>query len=350
MTLTSTPTSPPPANDTFGAMLICALVAMSLYGITTLQTYFYFFNYGLDHIGTKALVGVVWALDTVHSALMCFAMYQYLIVGCVHPEIFESGLWLVCSIKTRLFLFKVPPEGRYLALSPVTIHFSMFLHKTHPYLPHSVVSPPSSKSLISVPIACIVVCHFAFGIDTVIRFSIKKKFALLSEVTDDTVIPFGIFAILSDISIAFALVLLLRRKRSGFEDTNSLIKKLVAYAINRCILTSVLAVLQVILFMSFPNSMYAFAFDFIIGKLYVNSLLASLNSRKSLRRKKSPGVGSTRSSTRFSTVLYTMQTYSGAAQYESPIRVASGPRMAFHNTDTTTGSQSIDERRRSMNV
>ncbi|KIK63130.1 hypothetical protein GYMLUDRAFT_163834, partial [Collybiopsis luxurians FD-317 M1] len=34
-----------------------------------------------------------------------------------------------------------------------------------------------------------------------------------------------------------------------------------------------------------PNSTYTFAFDFVIGKLYANSLLASLNSRKSLRRR-----------------------------------------------------------------
>ena len=50
--------------------------------------------------------------------------------------------------------------------------------------------------------------------------------------------PFGAFALLSDIVIAAALVFLLRQNRSDFEDTNSLVKTLVVYAINRCILTS----------------------------------------------------------------------------------------------------------------
>lgn len=52
------------------------------------------------------------------------------------------------------------------------------------------------------------------------------------------VIPFGVFAVLSDIVIAATLVVLLRRNRSEFEDTNSLIKRLIVYAVNRCVLTS----------------------------------------------------------------------------------------------------------------
>ncbi|KAF9069251.1 hypothetical protein BDP27DRAFT_1325878 [Rhodocollybia butyracea] len=241
------PTPPPPANETFGTMLICALVSMGLYGITTLQAYFYFLNYGYDRIGMKALVGVVWVLDTVHSALMCFTMYHYLIIGYVQPMVFESGMWsLFGSIACNVIV--------------AFISQCFFTKRIH------ILSPPNFKLFFSIPIACIVVCHFVFGIDTVIQFSIKKQFALLNEATNDSVIPFGVFAILSDILIALALVLLLRQNQTEFEETKSLIRKLIVYAINRCILTSVIAVIEVVLFMSFPGSMYSFAFDFIIGK------------------------------------------------------------------------------------
>ncbi|KAF8825079.1 hypothetical protein HHX47_DHR7000773, partial [Lentinula edodes] len=80
-------------SETFGAMYIGAMISMSLYGITTLQTYFFFLNYVQDHISIKALVAVVWVLDTVRSGLMCHAMYQYLIMGYIYPEIFDSGTW-----------------------------------------------------------------------------------------------------------------------------------------------------------------------------------------------------------------------------------------------------------------
>ena len=51
-------------------------------------------------------------------------------------------------------------------------------------------------------------------------------------------VPFGVAAVLSDIIIAVALCVLLGSNRSSFDDTNSLINKLIVFAINRCILTS----------------------------------------------------------------------------------------------------------------
>jgi len=52
------------------------------------------------------------------------------------------------------------------------------------------------------------------------------------------VVPFGAAAIFSDIMIAATLCIILDHNRTGFENTNTLINKLIIYAINRCILTS----------------------------------------------------------------------------------------------------------------
>ena len=51
-------------------------------------------------------------------------------------------------------------------------------------------------------------------------------------------LPFGVLAILSDILIAAALCLLLANNRSEFDDTNTVVNRLIVYAINRCVLTS----------------------------------------------------------------------------------------------------------------
>jgi len=72
---------------------------------------------------------------------------------------------------------------------------------------------------------------------------------------------------------------LLGSRRSTFQDTNSILDKLIIFAINRCILTSTVAVVETIVFSILPNSFYSVAMDFVIGKLYANSLLAVLNSR-----------------------------------------------------------------------
>ncbi|KAJ3901588.1 hypothetical protein F5879DRAFT_317928 [Lentinula edodes] len=305
-------------SETFGAMYIGAMISMSLYGITTLQTYFFFLNYVQDHISIKALVAVVWVLDTVHSGLMCHAMYQYLIMGYIYPEIFDSGTWsLFASVALNVI-------GAFISQC-------FFTKRIHDLSQHQF------KSSLSISTACIVLGHFIFGIYTVIQFSIRKSFSRLEEVTYNCVIPFGVFAILSDIVIASALILLLRRSRTEFGDTNSLIKKLIVYAINRCVLTSVVAILEVILFLSFPNSMYS-----------------------SLQRH---NYEDRRTSTQFSTVLHVMssamETDHRVAQEESlrsmgskdftpPSSFDKDMGIAVSSSKSGNGYKSLHERRRSM--
>jgi len=91
--------------------------------------------------------------------------------------------------------------------------------------------------------------------------------------------PFGICSVLSDVLIAGALCVLLHGNRTSFHNTNTLVTKLIVYAINRCLLTSAVAVAEVILFAVKPDSLWFMAINFVIGKLYAYSLLATLNSR-----------------------------------------------------------------------
>ncbi|KAG6918735.1 hypothetical protein DXG01_012220 [Tephrocybe rancida] len=114
-------------------------------------------------------------------------------------------------------------------------------------------------------------------------FFIKKELSRLSEITLFAAMPFALFAVLADIFIALSLVVLLWGSRTGFRRTNTLVNILIVYAINRCVLTSVVAVAEVIAFAVSPHSLWFLAIDFVVGKLYANSLLATLNSRHGMR-------------------------------------------------------------------
>ncbi|KAG6336251.1 hypothetical protein ID866_2828, partial [Astraeus odoratus] len=92
---------------------------------------------------------------------------------------------------------------------------------------------------------------------------IKKQFASLSQITLYAATPFALTAVLSDVLIAGALCILLHGNRSPF--------------------FRVVAIIEVIVFATSPDSLWFLAVDFVIGKLYANSFLASLNSRGSLR-------------------------------------------------------------------
>jgi hypothetical protein len=129
----------------------------------------------------------------------------------------------------------------------------------------------------------LVLCHFAFGIETVAFLFIKKELSRIPEVKLFAATPFALFAVLSDILIAGFLCVLLHGSRTGFKRTDTIVTTLIIYAINRCLLTAVVAILEVIVFSLMPHSLWFVAIDFVIGKLYANSLLATLNSRAAVR-------------------------------------------------------------------
>ncbi|KAG7451139.1 uncharacterized protein BT62DRAFT_1071734 [Guyanagaster necrorhizus] len=297
-------------NDTFGAMLIGALVTMVTYGITTLQAYFYYMTYPQDSNGVKSFVRGL-NMDFGHSSRRIYVPCDTLVFGrsanifIVTRRAYSSqDCWIR---KSRLFSGRNMPKVSGICDANLTqlvldhdqcdnrIPGAMFLHSTDtpvyalepallPVFHYGFsVCPEPYKWWMTSVVGSMVFAHFCFGLETVGQFFVRKEFSRLHEVNFVAVLPFGATAILSDILIAIGLCLLLERSRTDFANTNYLIKTLIGYAITRCLLTSLMAVVEVIVFVTKPNSFYSFAIDFVIGKLWSNSLLASLNSRRSLR-------------------------------------------------------------------
>lgn len=261
-------------HDTFGAGFIGGMVTAILYGITTLQTYLYYVYYPKDTNSLKALVAVIWVIDTLHVSLMCHALYYYLVTNFGDPANLGTGTWsLFLSLGLNLCMAVL-----------VQTYFTFRI---------SHLSRSTIRWWLTSFIMVFVVAHFAFGLETVILMFIKKEFSALSQITLYAATPFAITAVLSDVLIAGSLCVLLHGNRSPIIETNALVNTLIIYAINRCLLTSVVAVAEVIVFAISPDSLWFIAIDFVIGKLYANSLLASLNSRSALRGRNHTHDGST---------------------------------------------------------
>lgn len=92
-------------------------------------------------------------------------------------------------------------------------------------------------------------------------------------------------AVASDLIIALSLVYHLKQNRSGFNHTDSLVSTLVAYTINTSLLTSMCAIACLVTFSVWPNDFIFIGIYFMLGKLYFNALLASLNARDALRER-----------------------------------------------------------------
>jgi len=193
---------------------------------------------------------------------MCHALYFYLITGFGNPLALLNGTWsLFSSIATNVVIAFI-----------VQCFFTKQIF---------LLCSPQKRWWVTGIIAITVLAHFVFGLETVIFFAIKKEFMRLKEVTLMAVVPFGTATVLSDIIIAIALCVLLGSNRSSFKDsdTNNIINKIIVFVISRGILLSAVAVAETIVFSVQPNSLYSLAIDFVIGKVYANSLLVALNSR-----------------------------------------------------------------------
>ncbi|KIJ04566.1 hypothetical protein PAXINDRAFT_22141 [Paxillus involutus ATCC 200175] len=85
-------------NGTWGASFVGLIVACILYGLTVVQTYFYYSTYPNDSSFLKALVAILWALDTAHTAVISHSLYFYLITDFGIPT--TTIIW---SLTVRLF-------------------------------------------------------------------------------------------------------------------------------------------------------------------------------------------------------------------------------------------------------
>lgn len=249
-----------PIADTYGVFLVGIVIAVFLYGITCLQTYFYYISFPRDRASMKYLVVLVLVLDTAHILAVCHTLFHYLITCFGKPERLDETIWSTFAS---------------IALNVTTAFIVQSFFTERIYR----LSSPKTRIWFSGLVAVSVVAHFAFGIAAVVRFF---KIPRMTQLHSESFVPimFAVSAILSDILVAGALCVLLDNSRTGIRTTDNLLNQLILYAVNRCVLTTAVAIAEVVCFKYVKHPYWALALDVIIGKLYTNSFLASLNSRQ----------------------------------------------------------------------
>ncbi|KAG6896678.1 hypothetical protein C0992_006751 [Termitomyces sp. T32_za158] len=93
----------------------------------------------------------------------------------------------------------------------------------------------------------------------------------------------NILAALGDALIAGALCFFLQRSRTGFRKSDTMIRKLIMFTVSTGVLTSICAIASLVSILVWPSTLIYAAFYFCLGRLYSNSVLATLNARQSIR-------------------------------------------------------------------
>ncbi|KAF9056964.1 hypothetical protein BDP27DRAFT_1344248 [Rhodocollybia butyracea] len=261
---------------TWGIWLISAFLMSILYGAGLLQVFLYFKWYPNDWTGIKLSVVAITILESLEISIFYYGTYLHLIGGLEDPTSLLSVFW-PDSIHL-LFMY----------LSSVTAQ----LYFTYCIFKFTALTVSSKTARLGVPfmILLLILLELGAGIAQVIETLSFSSFVQLSSVKTRTSLQ-SATAVAVDVLITLSLVIILRKNKGQIDQTNSMISILIIYAINRGILTAACALSNLILFLAVPGTFYFFIGLNVSSKRYMNSMLATLNTRSHVRKQSESGSG-----------------------------------------------------------
>ncbi|GLB41510.1 hypothetical protein LshimejAT787_1001100 [Lyophyllum shimeji] len=247
-------------HNTFGAAFIGVVVAAVLHGVSCVQAWYYY-THQKDTWPIKILVGAVMTFDTIHQILISHTVYTYVITNYDNPAHLGNLVWSL--------LVEVLFNGFTAVLVQGFLTVRVWrLSNRNIWLTGAVIA------LVAGEFGCVI----AFGVLSLhFRTFVELQTLKSLSITVNTLAAAG------DVLIAAILCTLLHRSRTGFHRSDTMINKLILFAVNTGVLTSLCAVASLISIVVAGDTFLYIAFFFCIGRLYSNSLLATLNARKMIR-------------------------------------------------------------------
>lgn len=248
-------------DSTLGAAYIGNIVAAILFGVTNLQTYIYF-ERNQDALLLRFLIFLLWVLDGLHLALISHTMYFYTVTNFNNPLQMAHVTW---SIMAHIAVTGV---------SDVIVR-SIFAYRVWR------VSQEKWWLVVAIQVPSLVT--FAGSIIFPSKALKIGTYAGFEEISWDLYMSFGA-GVMADLVIAISLCTILFRRRTGIRRTDSMVRAVMVYTINTGALTSLCAIIVLVTYATMPGNFVFICFYFLLPKLFLNSLLATLNAREKLRR------------------------------------------------------------------
>ncbi|KAI0357144.1 hypothetical protein OH77DRAFT_1519581 [Trametes cingulata] len=260
----------PSLDNTFGALLLGSFVGLIQYGWTANQCYTYFRTYPKDRWILKGLVTAVLVLETLHSALCMHICYYYLTTNYFNPPALQTGVW-------SINLLGVVTGAVILASQ------SFFLRRVY-------LIGRQFRPLVALA-AVLLFGEFGFATAVTIDTFVHPTLHNSNQAWMNSA---GVgMAVLADTILTAALIFSLHRSRTGIRRTDSIIDLLIMYAINTGLVTGIMNLLSLVFALAMPNNLIYAGIVIVATKLYANSMMAVLNSRRSLQEQGSGYVHTT---------------------------------------------------------
>ncbi|KAI0079347.1 hypothetical protein K474DRAFT_645046 [Panus rudis PR-1116 ss-1] len=260
--------SEPSPTSLLGSFVVTICISFMLYGMVVAQSYFYMLNSAKrDTWRLKGVVLAVWLLEVLHTALIIHMVYVYLVedftdLAGVGVIIWSVGLFVMVEMVIVGFV-----QGFYLR--------RIFFLSGRSYL-------------ITGIMGFLLFIRIALGLATAALTYPLGQWAQFRQSTGPLVtltMSLGLAALV-DVLIAGILIFQLHRSKTGFRDTDSVIRSLMTYTVHTGAITGVVSLAIVISFVCLEDNLLFAGLATITTKLYSNSFLGTLNTRELLRSKK----------------------------------------------------------------
>jgi len=247
-------------DNTYGAAFIGMVVAAVLYGVSCLQA-FYYYTHQNDTWHNKLTVTAAMIFDTVHQALITHAVYTYTITDWGNVEQLQLMVWSLLV------------EVLFTALTALIVQS---------FLTMRIWRLSNRNIYITGACAVLVVAGF---VSTIVYFFKALRFKTLASLAtvEGESMAVNVFGAAADILIAATLCTILHVSRSRVHKFDAMINKLIIFSVNTGLLTSLCALGSLISTIAAGKTFIYVPFYFCLGRVYTNSLLATLNARKIIR-------------------------------------------------------------------
>jgi len=253
----------PDVRFTLGAVLGGSLLSTALFGSTCLQVVLYVKQYPNDPTHLKALVFLVWAMDTIQTGCIVLLSYQYLIFNFARPEIHDH---IFPSVMGSLLLT---------ALLTLIVNgfFAKKIHKLS-----------KGNWWLTGPTLLCMFSRLGLAFVTVSEMSVLKSYALYGKSFSPILTTALALSALTDLIITGGLCYYLRTLNPEMYRTKKMLTTIVNFADNNGALTCIVALSTLVCWLVMPTNLIYLGIHFSIGKCYSNALLASLNMRNYVKR------------------------------------------------------------------
>ncbi|KAK0184112.1 hypothetical protein F5146DRAFT_1145743 [Armillaria mellea] len=295
----------------YGAVAIGALCASLLSGAVAIQTILYYKFYPSDFPRVKLLVSLQGLRHMVRvvrfSGLSPSPAYDYRFLDICHTTFIWISIW-------DCFITHFGDFGRTdvipWSIAVTVVETALLTFLVHCFFAHRIFMLSRRNWLITCPIliaatlrlgsACGILNHF-YSRDVALTWHLSSfnlfvdNYIATGRIRLKTysgfIEKFGwVFTLglsmssVADILITVSLLALLHKSRTDAESINAIIDSLILYTFETGSLTCAGTIVDMACWVSMKSNLIFLGIHFVIGKLYANSLLVTLNMRRGLRR------------------------------------------------------------------